>query len=210
MKVYIVGGQSYSEYMDWIDDAKKVNDVERADIVLFCGGEDVSPIMYGEIQGTFTHCNYNRDIRERYMFETALKQGKHMLGICRGAQFLCVMAGGRLVQHQDNPKYIHSIRTWDKEDYMITSSHHQAQYVLDMPEPNYRLIGWTTDTSPFHLDGNDKEICEGVFKEVEIASYPKIKALCIQGHPEYPEMKRYPETNKYLNSLVKDLVNNVL
>ena len=45
-KIYVVGFGLH--YMSWVNNAIHVENIEEADIVLFTGGEDVSPSLYGE------------------------------------------------------------------------------------------------------------------------------------------------------------------
>lgn len=92
------------------------------------------------------------------------------------------MNGGKLVQHQDNPLFIHNIKTYTDEDMLITSTHHQAAYPYNLKKDEYKILGWTTDISKFHQDGNQKEL--PLDKEVEIVYYPKTRCLGIQGHPK--------------------------
>jgi putative glutamine amidotransferase len=178
--IFIVGDIG-SDYANWME-GNRVRLLEDADLVLFTGGEDVDPSYYNEKKHPTTYSNISRDIYEAKIFERAREMGKKMIGICRGAQFLCVMSGGKLVQHQQNPAYLHPIRTFDNNTLVVTSTHHQAQYPWGLPEDKFKLLGWSVGISAFHEDGNQKEL--DVQKEVEAAFYPESQALCIQGHPE--------------------------
>ncbi len=211
-KVYVVGG-SY-DYANWMG-MEVVRTSAEADVVLFTGGEDVHPDLYGEPMGNHTFSNFKRDVYESVEFQKAQDFGKHIIGICRGSQFVCVKSGGRLVQHQDNPHYIHPIKVGNgKKEILITSTHHQAQYPYDMPHGECKVIGWTEGISPFHLNGFNEPICKEseLFREVEIAFYPKTKALGIQGHPEMMWSRRdsYKETFDYLHELLDKHLNNQL
>lgn len=206
LKVFVVG--NYTEYANWLPNYVLCKNIEDSNLVLFTGGEDVSPSLYGEPVGKKTSFNIKRDLFEMDMYDKAVKLNKPMLGICRGSQFLCVMNGGRLVQDQENRHFVHPIKTWDGRLLNITSTHHQAQYPYDMGKGSYHVIGWTDGLSNRHLDGNNKEISEKPFKEAEIVFYPTNNSLGIQGHPEYDDMKHYPETMEYLKDLVNNLVNN--
>lgn len=184
-KIYVVGcGTHYTNWMDGI----VVNTIEEADLVCFTGGEDITPSLYGEKHNPTTYSSYKRDLREIDEFKLAYRLNKHLIGICRGSQFLCVMSGGKLVQDQDNPWHIHDIETFDGNVIPVTSTHHQAQYPWNLPKDKYKILGWSKNISPYH-DGaiQDKEIVNGVVednKEVEVVYYPETKALALQGHPE--------------------------
>ena len=184
-KIYTVGGRDpyYSEWMQ----GKEVDNMEDADLVLFTGGEDVTPMLYGEIAHPTNGYNQFRDDREVPEYKKAIKLGKHIIGICRGSQLSCVMAGGKLVQHQQNPLVYHKMTTSEGRNILVSSTHHQAQYPWKMDKSKYKILGWTVGISKYHFSGENKEIVDGVVengKEVEIAYYPKIKALGIQSHPE--------------------------
>lgn len=111
-------------------------DVKYYDLLLFPGGEDVSPSFYGD-NNRFSSCSEERDEIEREIFIAASKLNKKMLGICRGSQFLNVMSGGTLYQDityeaSSGHNFFH---TWDKirphkiltiVPGIINSTHHQG------------------------------------------------------------------------------------
>lgn len=210
-QVFVVGGRT--EYANWLPKIEITKNLEQADVVLFTGGEDVHPSLYNEPVGQQTYSNLERDMYEKEIFLKAQAMDKKFLGVCRGSQFLCVMAGGKLVQHQDNPKAVHEILI---DDYgytkiNITSTHHQAQYPYNLHKFAYTILGYTQNISPFHLDGNEKEL--NPQKECEIVYYRNIKALAIQGHPEFPSYQADPNNAaslKHLKGLFTKLINNQL
>lgn len=153
-----------------------------------------------------TYANQARDRYEMQQFTEAVKLGKHIIGICRGSQFLCVANGGHLVQHQDNPLFIHRINTYDDQELDITSTHHQAAYPFNLPKEDYQILGWTENLSPYHEDGNEEELNPPV--ECEIVLYPKSKCLGIQGHPEMMPITH--STIAYLRDLLNGfMLNNI-
>lgn len=146
-------------------------------LVLFTGGEDVSPLLYGEPKHVRTHCT-QRDLHEVMVFNMALRYGLPMVGVCRGAQFLCVMAGGKLVQHIENHHGSHDVELWDGRHVTMSSTHHQMQ----LPPPEATVIGWTPCRSTIYQNGYGKEI--PMTMDVEIVHYPSINAVGMQYHPE--------------------------
>lgn len=195
-KIYVVGfGSGYANWMQ----GKVVNSVEEADLVVFTGGEDVSSKLYGKRQHPTTYPNPSRDAREFEYFQLALSLGKHLIGICRGAQFLCAMSGGILVQDQPNPSWLHPINTYDGKVIDITSTHHQAAYPYVLPKNEYRILGWTNNILAHHW-GEDYQQEMAPVKECEIVYYPRTKALGIQGHPE--SMLDNQDTIGYLRDLL--------
>jgi GMP synthase-like glutamine amidotransferase len=108
-----------------------------------------------------------------------------MLGICRGAQLICALSGGKLVQHQENPKFTHETHVYDSEDSIImTSTHHQAQYPWRLNKDDFKVLAWTHNVSPFHFNGDNQELELPENKECEVVYYKLTKGLGIQGHPE--------------------------
>lgn len=184
-RLYAIGGSH--GYHNWMN-SRLVHRMEDADLVLLTGGEDVSPIIYGETHHESTYVNMERDEYELREWKRAQELGLHVIGICRGSQFSCAASGGKLVQDQGNPGYIHPMETYDGKVLPISSTHHQAQHPWNLPAADYRLLAWTRGVSPYHRGGRDEEmvikhpLAEG--REVEIALYRKTRALAIQGHPE--------------------------
>lgn len=206
--VYVVGGDL--GYANWLPEFKTTNRLEDADLVMFTGGEDVHPSLYNEPVGKRTYSNLTRDNKEKDIYEKAKDLGIKMIGICRGSQFLCVMQGGKLVQHQENPSYIHKIKLDDGSEMHITSTHHQAAYPYNLNSWGYRIIGYTENISKIHLDGKEKELNPS--KECEIVYYRNFpKCLGIQGHPEYKDwQEQYPESLEKLRGILEEFLNDTL
>lgn len=219
MKYYIVGEDLFTtrNYGNWIL-GEQVTNLKDADLVIFTGGEDVTPALYNEPIGKRTLCNYYRDKYERSFFKQAKSLKKKLLGICRGSQFLCVMSGGKLVQHQLNKYHYHWMLTTENKRVVTSSTHHQAQHPWNLKPDEFRVLAWTINISPFHLNGREKEIINGKVeedKEIEVAFYPKTQALCIQGHPEmmFPDMNSDKDIKDgiiYFRDLVDKLMNDKL
>lgn len=81
LKVYVVG-TAYS-YARFIYNADVVEKIEDADIVLFTGGEDVDPHLYGAKVHPTTHYNAKRDEYEKSIFDK-IKPNQLAVGVCRG------------------------------------------------------------------------------------------------------------------------------
>lgn len=206
MKVFVVGGAV--NYANFLKNVSLVNKVEDADVVLFTGGEDVDPSLYGCKKSKYTSSNKQRDITEREVFNS-VKPTQLCLGICRGSQFLCVMNGGLLVQHCTNHAigYTHEI-TDGKTIYQITSTHHQMQYPYNLDASDYTVlfVSYYNRSSDYIGD----RIVPGVISsngEPEIVLYRKKdfpKCLAVQGHPE---MIPNSPVAKMINDLVESLIN---
>jgi gamma-glutamyl-gamma-aminobutyrate hydrolase PuuD len=190
-KIYVVSG--LSAHANWMC-GEIVSRMEDADLVVFPGGADVNPKLYGEQCHKWTRFDDHLDERDKKEFDRAKALGKKMVGICRGAQFLCVMAGGKLVQHQSNMKEFHPIYTYDGEVIKVSSEHHQAMYPWVLDKKKFEVLGWSTGLSLYHEGSDQKELVIGNVPfdmEVEVAFFPEIQALGIQAHPEWQYPKVY-------------------
>ena len=202
-KIFVVGAST--EYINWMQ-GTLVDKIDYADLVVFTGGEDVDPSLYGEKRHPYTQSSIARDNYEAECYQKVRNYGKRSIGICRGSQFLTVMNGGRLVQHQDNPFARHLMTTFDNKKVEITSSHHQASYPFELPEADYKVLGWTEGLSMFHENGACVEMEPPV--EVEMIHYPKTKCFGIQGHPEWMSPDHYAV--KYLQGLLDNFMQDKL
>lgn len=134
--------------------------------LLFTGGHDVSPAVYGE--KTLPLCGElcpERDRMEGPLLKEALAQGKAVLGICRGLQFINAALGGTLYQdlpvqrpsdvpHHMDPPYdraAHLVslpegsplaRVLDAREIGVNSCHHQG--VRDL-SPRLRTMAEAPD-----------------------------------------------------------------
>jgi putative glutamine amidotransferase len=73
--------------------------LDSADGLLFSGGEDIHPSLYGErVLEKCGPIDEQRDRFEMALFRGALERGVPVLGICRGMQLIVVASGGSLYQ----------------------------------------------------------------------------------------------------------------
>ena len=211
LKVFVIG--SASNDADWMY-GKLVKNLEDADICLLTGGADIHPMIYNEKVGSYTHAGSARDNYEIDYVRRAKNLGIPIFGICRGAQLLCALAGGKLIQHMSHPSS-HAIKFWDNKIVCSTSScHHQMQYPYLMNKSDYYILGYSEGLSRMHLGEDDQELDmpdvnkAGLIKEPELVYYPKLKALGIQGHPE--GISDHAPLCHILRALIQLLVNNQL
>lgn len=74
--------------------------LDALDGILFSGGSDLDPVMYGhEAHAETSGVRPERDRGELALLSAALERDMPMLAVCRGSQVLNVARGGDLVQH---------------------------------------------------------------------------------------------------------------
>jgi len=159
--------------------------------ICFTGGTDVNPEIYGEERGPTTE----EPDRERDAFEVALYErfkdtDVYLFGICRGAQLLNVLNGGKMIQECGYRGGQVEVTVSDAlEDAMNLDvpmrqdgrypvylehdvCHHQGMFVGRESDNNV-VFGWSHNEEKEHryLD--------------YVIHYPKTRSYGVQGHPEW-------------------------
>lgn len=208
MKVFVVGGNT--TYVNFISNVDITNNLEEARLVVFTGGEDVTPSFYGCKAYPSTCNNPERDKFEKQIFDKIDPERQVVYGCCRGSQFVCVMNGGKLIQDVTRHAICETHPITDgKYVYDITSTHHQMQYPFNLKSPeDYRILYSSLENRSTHYkgDGIDPTLIK---VEPEIVLYTvkgKPKCLAVQGHPEM-----IPESHaaKMIDKLIQKLANEI-
>lgn len=140
-KVGVAYRSFYHSILKFIPDAVLVDPsrtrISNLDMVIFTGGEDISPSIYGQENKYSCGVNENRDMTEQMVFNYARELRKYMVGFCRGHQLLNCLLGGSLHQDFTNSgfKYHPGEHPLESSDGIIKnyfgnqeviSAHHQA------------------------------------------------------------------------------------
>lgn len=162
----------------------------QASLVVFNGGADIATEIYGEkpVMKGVPEIKSRRDVEELDLFKDCVSEGRFMLGICRGAQLLNCLNGGKLWQHADRHGRDHNMVDLKSGTiYQATSTHHQMM----RPAKTAELIAVAAESTLKMRDGENKEFTHPrgeditLGDDVEIVYYAGTRSLCIQGHPEY-------------------------
>ena len=164
---------------------RQAKSVKDSDMILYTGGADVSPLLYGEPILVGTYVDRAQDKADTECFREAASLDKFQVGICRGSQFLNVMNGGKLWQnidaHAGTPHLVQDCIT--KKVFEVSSFHHQGS-ILNSPEAT--LLAFCNEaTRKESPDGHwilGKSLGPSV--DVEAFWYEKTKCLGVQWHPE--------------------------
>lgn len=155
----------------------KVDKPADADLIVFPGGSDVDPELYGH-KNVGSYIDKIRDRRDIATWNMGRVYATPMVGICRGGQFLNIKSGGTMYQDVDGHLGNHKIITDDGEEYEVTSTHHQMM----KPAKDAKIIAVSTQKNSFVKDQ------DGVHKGIygyEVLFYEHTNSLCFQPHPEY-------------------------
>lgn len=172
----------------------QVGDLSKADVILFGGGADIRPSTYGEKPADRTHTSPEREKIEVDDFHEARRRGIKSVGICRGHQLLCALAGGKLIQDVTSHSGTHPMSTYDDQEITVNSLHHQMINPYNLKPHEFNILGWSTKRrSKWYIGGGNRKMYLPInFQEIEAIEFPKINALGFQYHPEmmYDEDKR--------------------
>lgn len=186
-KIFIVGPSV--SYARWISNQEIVHNIEDANIVLFTGGEDINPEIYGCEKHRTTYYNAERDRREIAAYNK-VQPHQLCLGICRGLQLLNALNGGLIIQNVDNHSTYGTHPIINAADsnirYELTTIHHQMVYPWVLPEDYYEILYYSPRRSTvYEGDKISNPPCE---PEIVVYNVPgKPVCLGIQGHPEMME-----------------------
>lgn len=174
------------------------NDLKENQVLVVWGGEDISPTLYKKKVSSMTWADRNPSVRDKIewaLMKRAAEIGIPIIGVCRGAQMLCALAGGYLIQHIENHSGSHRIKTVDGKNLKVNSIHHQMM----MPSnTNHELVAWTDiPRSDVYYD-EDKLV--KVPNEPELIYFNDVKGFGIQWHPEMMPVD-HPTTNYLFDKL---------
>ena len=213
---------STSSLIKWLGERAISSSFDDADIVIFRGGTDLSSRLYAK-EPSFNAWKYDhaRDLFELDAYDKARKQGKFIIGICRGAQLITICNGGRLIQHVNHHFGNHPVFCPLTKEVLITNSlHHQICWPYDTNTKYYEILAFSKPEY-FSLDENTVRYTDeqsndffplnsvkplSSFKNIaepEIIWFYKHRALAIQGHPEnmLGDVKFAPYLN-YINHII--------
>jgi len=182
---------------------------ERPKFVVFTGGTDVNPLYYGENRLAITgYPDKRRDENEALWFSYCRINKIPMVGICRGAQFGCVMSGGSLYQHVTGHGLsgYHLVTTEDNDRFLVTSTHHQMMAGIEFT--NHELLAWTPEKlSDMYIVDSSKSKLEAPEREPEVVYFKDTGFLAVQYHPEY--MESYERGRLYFEELLERYIPNL-
>ena len=178
----------------------KPGELKKDNILVLWGGEDIGTEIYNQMPNQYVndYKKSTRDKEEILLVQEAIELDIPILGICRGAQLLCCLTGGWLIQHIENHvTNKHTVICENEPGKFFTNScHHQMM----VPNADQKVLAYATSTVGI-VENNNMIMIDRV---PEVIHFPKIRALGIQGHPEWPSMPKH--FSDYCEQLILDLI----
>ena len=169
------------------------NLLNHVDGVLFTGGPDIHPGLYGEeLLDCCGSLAPERDALEIPLMQKALEMDKPVLGVCRGFQVLNVATGGTMyqdlnIQHKSSTHIEHQRTKPEERDRAM----HTVNVMKDTPLQTFTGGLLQIGVNTLHHQGVKKlgdPLCSMAIADdgiVESAYYPGKKfAMGVQWHPE--------------------------
>lgn len=170
--------------------------LDRLDAVVFAGGADLDPQLYGEQpHPQTTGLRPERDAAELPLMRAALDRDLPVLGICRGMQVMSVVRGGSLTQHlpdvvgheRHRPAPgvygLHEVRLAPGsrahailgDTVSVPSYHHQG---LDSPG-SLTVTGWADDDTAEVVEDPSRRFAVGVLWHPEAGDDGRLFAALV-------------------------------
>lgn len=180
--------------------ANNPDDITPDDCLVVWGGADISPSLYNKETSRFTHADDRPSMRDNYewaLMQRAKELDIPIIGVCRGAQMLCALAGGFLIQDVTNHGRSHKVETYDGKVLNVSSVHHQMMYPWPVA---HKILAWSKQKQSTHYKDVNTDV--NVPVEPEFVYFPTVRGLAVQWHPEF--MDENAEATMYVNAKVKE------
>jgi len=176
----------------------EMSNFAESDIVVFPHGSSVHPALYGQkpYNSTITDYNTERDKFETNAYKKAVRLGKFMIGIERGAILLTALNNGNVIQHVIHHNASHKIKCnkTGKIYLNVPSQHYQMMFPYNLQPQSFELIAFSKKDYSARRHGIEYLVEDGAekvykrvplkflkeFKEPEIVYYPKNGCFAIQ------------------------------
>lgn len=126
------------------------------DLVIFSGGADINPKIYGE-KNVSSYFDKDRDKKEIEIIDNVFGKSK-IFGICRGLQLISAYAYGlKLIQDiKPSHKSIHEVDINKYGIKTVNSIHHQGVHLNQNFPNNYKLLATHENIVEAFIDRKNK------------------------------------------------------
>jgi len=130
--------KAFEQEIEIVKPNSKLDEILKYDLIIFSGGEDINPRIYGESITYTRGISIERDKIELDILSKAMALDIKVFGVCRGHQLINAKLGGKLLQdlfmgqnpslHHSSPHGIEKISSdvFLKDIDIVNSLHHQG------------------------------------------------------------------------------------
>ena len=127
--------------------------VELCDGFLFCGGGDITPLLFGQEPATNVgKTDISLDLFQIRLMKAVLEADKPVLAICRGMQVLNVACGGTIYQDID----LVDFETINHMQNSISRRDISHKVIFEPGTKTHKLLGSFAYTNSFHHQSVDR------------------------------------------------------
>lgn len=162
--------------------------VELCDGFLFCGGGDITPLLFGqELATNVGKTDITLDLFQIRLMKAVLEADKPVLAICRGMQVLNVACGGTIYQDMN----LVDFETINHMQNSVSRRDISHKVIFEPESKAYKLFGSFAYTNSFHhqsIDRLGKGLAvsgftgDAIVEAIEMPSHTFV--LGVQWHPE--------------------------
>ena len=162
--------------------------VELCDGFLFCGGGDITPLLFGQEPATnIGKTDITLDLFQIRLMKAILEVDKPVLAICRGMQVLNVACGGTIYQDID----LVDFETINHMQNSVSRRDISHKVIFEPGTKTHKILGNFVYTNSFHhqsVDRLGKGITvsgftgDAIVEAIEMPSHTFV--LGVQWHPE--------------------------
>ena len=164
------------------------NYLELCDGFLFCGGGDITPLLFGQEPATNVgKTDITLDLFQIRLMKTILETDKPMLAICRGMQVLNVACGGTIYQDIE----LIDFETINHMQNSISRRDISHKVIFEPGTKTHKILGNFAYTNSFHHQSVDRLgkgltvsgfTGDAIVEAIEMPSHTFV--LGVQWHPE--------------------------
>jgi len=172
------------------------SELQLGDVLVVWGGADIWPGYYNKELSRMSHADTTpsrRDTIEWDLMQRAVELRVPIIGVCRGAQMLCALAGGYLMQHITGHSGTHLVHTSEGADILVNSIHHQ---MMVPAHTNHTILAGVPTHSLRSKEYWDEDRKVDHNQEPEFIIFNDVNGYAIQWHPEM--MPETSPANQYV------------
>jgi hypothetical protein len=191
--VFVVGNDTDTCQLFYKEQWNITTEIKKADMVVFTGGPDIDPHLYGQKaipENGSTDGSRRRDEAEVKCYKN-LSKDQLKIGICRGGQLLNVLNGGSMYQDVDNHECAnrnHRIfLSHEPSGHRWVNSYHHQMMIPNFEDKSMEVLGISDESEVKKYDKGyikrDADLSDN--PDYEIIWYGDTNCFCFQPHPEW-------------------------